>query len=205
MININKSYFFNKIRESKLFRGSLSQSQVEGINGIFEAWEKYGDGFINTLAYAFATAYHETGAHMVPVREGFANTDVIARRRTRNRAYGKPAGVYGHVYYGRGIVQLTWLENYKRTGDALGVDLVKDPDLAMKPEISARILIEGLIDGRWNAKGHGIQFYLRNNDLKNARRTVNVLDKWELIKGYYETFLDILEKSIEENDDKEGE
>jgi len=196
-MNINKPYFYKKLRESRLFN-NLSQEQVEGIEGIFEAWEKYGDGFLNTLAYAFATAYHETGANMVPVREGFAKSDVVARMRTKNRAYGKPDGVYGHVYYGRGIVQLTWLENYKRTGQILGLDLVKDPDLAMKPEVSARILIEGLIDGRWNAKGHGIQFYLRNNDLKNARRTVNVLDKWEQIKGYYETFLKILEKSIEE-------
>ena len=34
-----------------------------------------------------------------------------------------------------------------------GVDLERDPDAMLDPVISARILIRGLIDGRWNGRG----------------------------------------------------
>lgn len=63
-------------RTSGVFGTSLSQSQVDGINGILDAFATHGDGRDKTLAYALATAYHETGARMVPVREGFAKDDV---------------------------------------------------------------------------------------------------------------------------------
>jgi predicted chitinase len=31
------------------------------------------------------------------------------------------------AYYGRGLVQLTWRNNYKKMGDLLGLDLVHHP------------------------------------------------------------------------------
>jgi predicted chitinase len=88
------------------------------------------------------------------------------------------------------------MENYARTGKLLHIDLVADPDKMLDPLLSARVLIEGLIDGRWNGQKKGIAWYLPDNgadDLKNARRTVNITDKWALIAGYYRTFLAALE------------
>ncbi|MFV8753471.1 glycoside hydrolase family 19 protein [Nannocystaceae bacterium ST9] len=35
----------------------------------------------------------------------------------------------GKTYHGRGAIQLSWNYNYGRAGDALGVDLLSDPDL----------------------------------------------------------------------------
>lgn len=169
----------------------LSQDQVYGINGILDAFITHGDGSNKTLAYALATAYHETGSRMSPVREGFAKDDATARRIVSKRKYGVPTGPYRHVYYGRGQVQLTWEENYKTSSKDAGVDLVANPDKMLDPVISARVLICGLVDGRWNGKGKGISYYLPHDgvdDLKNARRTVNILDKWDLIAGYYTKF-----------------
>ena len=108
---MNKELFFSTLRKTLFKR--LSQKQVDGINGILEAFNQVGDGDKDTLAYALATAYHETGSRMVPVREGFATTDAgarkavnaLARKRGPNSAvarYAQPAGPYGHVYYGRG-------------------------------------------------------------------------------------------------------
>ena len=96
---------------------------------------------------------------------------------------------------GRGQVQLTWEENYRKTGDLIGLDLVNNPDLMLDPRISARVMIEGIIDGRFNGRGKGVAFYLPDSgpdDLKNARRTVNITDKWQLIGGYYKKFLEAI-------------
>lgn len=202
-MKLDREIFFDKVRSSGLFGRFMTQQQVWGIEGILDAFAVYGDESEKTLAYALATAYHETGARMRPVREGFAETDAMARnivnklalKRGKNSAvakYAKPVGSYGHVYYGRGHVQLTWYENYKETGSEMGIDLVADPDKMLDPFISARVLIRGLIDGRWNGKGKGIGFYLPKDgkdDLKNARRTVNITDSWDDIASYYQKFL----------------
>ena len=199
---MNKSLFFAALRarDSGLFGTSLSQGQVDGINGILAAHAQVGDGKADTLAYALATAYHETGRRMMPVREGFATTDAGARRAVNNLAakrgpnsavakYAQPQPPYGHVYYGRGQVQLTWIDNYRRSSADAGVDLVRNPDAMLDPTISARVLIKGLLDGRWNGQGKGLRFYLDRGDVVQARRTVNILDKAEEIARYHRAFL----------------
>lgn len=191
---MNRVAFYAALRRrgSGVFGTSLSQQQVTGIEGILDAFATHGDGRAKTLAYALATAKHETGGRMVPVREGFAKDDATARRIVAKREYGKPAGKYSHVYYGRGQVQLTWIDNYKTSSTDAMYDLVAYPDKMLDSVISSRVLIKGLLDGRWNGRGKGIAFYLPTNgpdDLRNARRTVNITDKWETIAGYYSAFL----------------
>lgn len=206
---MNRSDFFEALRraDSGLFAGSLSQGQVAGIEGILDAMLAVGDGRPKTLAYALATAYHETGRRMVPVREGFASTDEsavravasLARKRGPGSAparYGQPTGPYNKAYYGRGHVQLTWQENYARSSSDAGVDLEREPDAMLDPVISARILICGLVDGRWNGRGCGVAHYLPcdgPDNVKEARRTVNGTDKWDAIAGYYTAFLKAIE------------
>jgi hypothetical protein len=206
-MTLNNELFFSTIKKTLFKR--LSQGQVDGINGILEAMGQVGDGDKDTLAYALATAYHETGSRMVPVREGFATTDAgarkavnsLARKRGPNSAvarYAKPAGPYGHVYYGRGHVQLTWLENYKNSSADAGVDLVKEPDAMLDPVISAKVLIKGLIDGRWSGKRKGLAHYegaddyLDQKEAAEARATVNGSDKATLIASYHKHFYDAL-------------
>jgi putative chitinase len=45
----------------------------------------------------------------------------------------------GEKFKGRGFIQLTGRDNYKRFGDLIGVDLIKNPELAEQPEIAAKI------------------------------------------------------------------
>lgn len=197
---MNRKAFYAALRrrESGVFGTSISQRQVTGIEGILDAFATHGDGRAKTLAYALATAYHETARRMVPVRETLAKDDATARRRLRNARYAQPEPPYGHSYYGRGQVQLTWKRNYERSSPDAGVDLVKYPDNALDPVIGARVLVRGLLDGRWNGKGLGIRHYLPDggpDDLRNARRTVNITDKWQLIGGYYEAFMSAIKEA----------
>lgn len=47
----------------------------------------------------------------------------------------------GIRYKGRGYIQITGRDNYKRVGQRIGVDLVNNPELAEKPEIAAKVAI----------------------------------------------------------------
>ena len=50
-------------------------------------------------------------------------------------------------------------DNYRNSSKDAGVDLEKYPDKMLDPVVSARVLIRGIMDGRWNGKGKGIDFY----------------------------------------------
>ncbi len=205
---MNLATFFSKIRVS-LFGGKLTTSQVSNIEHILKAFNEVGDGREKTLAYALATAYHEVGSNMTPVREGFASTDKEARAKVLKlrRAYANPIPPYNHVYYGRGYVQLTWAKNYQASIKDAGIDIFRYPDEVLKPEIGAKLLILGLQDGRWNGRGKGISFYLPDNgpdDKMNARRTVNITDRWSTIAGYYDKFLEAIRSAGGISEKEEG-
>lgn len=146
----NKS-FFDEIRP--LFDGSLTQGQVDGINATIAGFALYGDGDVNKLAYALATEKRETGGKMQPVVE------------RGNRAYfnkyegradlGNTEPGDGFKYRGRGKVQITGRRNYAFWGKRLGIDLLGDPDLALDPDVSVRLLIEGSMLGAYTGKGLG--------------------------------------------------
>lgn len=47
----------------------------------------------------------------------------------------------GAKYKGRGYIQLTGRDNYKRAGQALGLPLEQKPDLVEKPEVAAKVAV----------------------------------------------------------------
>ena len=95
---MNKAVFYDNIRP--LFGGRLKQSHVDGMEAVFTAWDRHGDGDLRKLAYIFATAKHETAHRMEPIRE---------YGRGKGKRYGKPHVRTGQTYYGRGYVQLNGL------------------------------------------------------------------------------------------------
>ncbi len=189
-MNFNKAAFYNSIRGS-LFGGSLGQTTVENTEIILDYWlANHSDKPFQQLAYVLATVRHEVGAAMQPVRETFAKSDAQARAKLAGKKYGKSVGPHSHAYYGRGYVQLTWLKNYRKQEQKLGIPLVENPDLALDPRHGIRILVEGMLDGDFNGRGHGLGHYVNETeqDYIEARRTVNILDKASHIAGLARKF-----------------
>lgn len=154
-------------------------------------------------AYALATAWHETGGRMQPVREGFATSDEGAIRAvTRLHEQGRISRNYalrdpetGQSYYGRGLVQLTHRENYARAGRELGLPLERQPDLALEPDVSAAILLLGMERGWFTGKklaDYFPAFTAADGDPVAARRIVNGTDRADLIAGYHRRILPAL-------------
>lgn len=182
---IEREKFFEQIKKP-LFKGAFTQSQVDGMNSLLDVWEHHFEAEdIRWLAYALATAFHETGAKMVPVEE---------IGRGSGKTYGKPVGPHEKTYFGRGHVQLTWEDNYKKGEENLKnrynviAPLHKYPHLMLSDEMSALVLFDGMIHGWFSGVGLEDYFNEKEEDPYNARKIVNALDKAELIKGYYGTF-----------------
>lgn len=198
LYDVAKFYAHLRSKNCRLFGSSLSQNQVNGMEGILAAFAAEGDASSHSLAYIFATAYHETGRKMIPVREGFAKTDAGSIRAVTslyNRGkistnYALPDPETGKSYFGRGHVQLTWARNYQKMGAKISADLYRNPDLALDPVISAKVLVRGSLDGDFTGKC--LDDYLPS-DPKGARRVINGLDKASQIAAYHRDFLVAIE------------
>lgn len=187
---MNTTTFFSTISQA-LFH-HLTQSQVDGVNAILDAWTKTAPGSDkHFIAYSLATTFHETARTMQPIEE---------YGHGRGRAYGVPAGPWHQVYDGRGDVQLTWERNYALANKKLheigvlkdGEDLVKNPKLTMRPDVAAAIMIHGMLEGWFTGKKLANYLHADHFDALNARRIINGLDRAALIVGYYGHFLHAL-------------
>lgn len=182
---INRTSFYASVRHSF---GRLRQTQVEGFEMILNQWE--GDSSYvdyRWLAYTLATAWHETASTMQAIEE---------YGKGAGKPYGKPDPVTGKKYYGRGLVQLTWPDNYKKMSKILYGDLrlYADPALALDLQIASNIMFEGMTTGKsfhgdFTNKHLGMYFNKVTDDPFQARRIINGLDRAKLIAGYHDDFL----------------
>lgn len=190
---VDRTDFFDVLRKG-LLGPTLDKDEVSGCDAILDAM---AGAPLSHVAYALATAYHETAHTMQPIREYggpryfFRMYDPKGERPALAKANGQRAGD-GVRYYGRGYVQLTWRANYQRAGQKLNVDLEGNPDLALRPDIAAKILRKGMDEGWFTGKrflsylpatgpATALQFTA-------ARRIINGRDKDVLIAGYAERF-----------------
>lgn len=179
---IDRPVFYDLIRR-KLYGGTLTQSQVDGINAVLDEWERRKLTDLRWLAYMLATDKHETNATMRAVREAYWLSEDWRKAHLRY-----------WPFYGRGLVQLTWEENYRKMGKFLNLPLAEKPDLALDLGPAVQIMFEGMLKaetGVGDFTGRCLEQFFNDTTDKplDARTIINGTDKAQLIAGYHYDFL----------------
>jgi putative chitinase len=173
-----------------------SQLLALGIEGkwlepLKETFEKYGLNTTKRQAAFIGQCMHESAGFKTltenlnysakalmatwPSRfpnEEFANQYARNPEKIANKVYGGRMGNAdessgeGWKYRGRGIKQLTGKENYDRCGEALGVDLVENPDLLIEPKYAA-------LSAGWFWNKHNLNDLADKGDIETMTKRIN--------------------------------
>ena len=164
---------FRAERLTTLFPEAGAQENIKRhLPTVLSALAEEGIEHPNLVLVALATIRAES-AGFEPIDE---------HRSTWNTAPGgRPYGLYdnrddlgnqkpgdGEAYRGRGFIQLTGRDNYRRYGERIGVDLIERPELANDPEVAAHLLALFIKDHHQE-----LQQAIQQRDLVAARRLVN--------------------------------
>jgi putative chitinase len=201
---MDRKRFYDLMRAG-ILGPTLSPGEVQGANALLDALEGLP---LSWAAYALATTYHEVAGTMQPIHE-IGGAAYFTRMYDPPPAGRRPkvAADLGNIregdgvrYAGRGYVQLTGRRNYGRAAQILREPLLDSPELAMRPDLAARILREGMVEGWFTshtfarhlppatqplARASRLQF-------QGARRIINGTDKAALIAGYAVQFQEAL-------------
>ncbi len=145
-----------------------------------------GFTMVRELAYVLATVRWETAHSFMPIKERRFN------RNTNPRDWENQDRYWRTGFYGRGYVQITWEDNYRRAGQKLaGTRLVingapvnvsaetfvQNPDFVLNQEAAYAICSRGMREGWFTGKklGDFIQEG-RPPDYIGARRVINGTD-----------------------------
>lgn len=140
-LKLNTTAFFDRLRVA--LREPITPTQMRAVYLLLKEADGQGVTDKNQMAYILATCWHECRFKSIREYRAKAGTKVW---RMQNVYW--PTG-----YMGRGYSQLTWLKNYRKFSPIVGVDLVKRPDKALIPEVGARVLVYGMVNGSFVANG----------------------------------------------------
>jgi putative chitinase len=173
-----------------------SQLLALGIDGkwlepLKETFEKYNIDTAKRQAAFIGQCMHESGGFKLleenlnysakalmntwPSRfptEEMANQYARNPEKIANKVYGGRMGNAdessgeGWKYRGRGIKQLTGKENYQRCSEALGVDLVENPDLLLEPKYAT-------LSAGWFWNKHNLNDLADKSDVETMTKRIN--------------------------------
>ncbi|WP_020723013.1 glycoside hydrolase family 19 protein [Variovorax atrisoli] len=204
--NLDRTRFYAECEGSKTLPKSLFKGDRRaGIDRILNYWEKTGYTDQRWLAYILGTAYRESVGTMAPVREGLCKTDSCSieavgkhfRGKHISSDYSKP-DAQGRSYFGRGLVQITHKRKYESVGKTLGWGdaLVEKPELALDPDKSVVILVEGMAQGLFTGRSLADSFKGEKADWVGARKIVNPGSRRaEITAGHGKDFYECLNSS----------
>ncbi len=201
---VDVARLITSLRSSGLFGAAgPNATQASGVIAMVDYWNSQAAWDDNRwLAYALATAYHETGHRMQPVREGFGATDadsiriVTAYCAAHHQPNYAAVQANGQSYFGRGLVQLTHQANYRRMGARLGIALEANPSLALALPTSVQILFIGMNEGLFTGRRFSDYFNGPTADWTNARRMINGMNRAAEIAGFGQSFNTAINNSV---------
>lgn len=200
------SLFFDECRRT-VMGPTLSEGEVKGAERYLQA---FNGAPIAYAAYAFATGWHETAHTLTPVKEYGGDTyyfrmyDIKGQRPRKAQELGNINPGDGIKFCGRGDVQLTGRRNYTLATTklrALGIlgpmeSLVDNPELALRPDVSAAIMYWGMFEGWFTTKKFSDylpkSFLAQKSEFIKARFIINGQDKASLIADYAIDFQEAL-------------
>lgn len=211
---MNRASFFASVRKS-VFNGSLSQSQVDGLEAILDASAKLSVTDIRMIAYAMATPMIETGGSYEPIRENLNYSVASLVSKFGNRISASDAAKYGrtamqkanqeaiaNIIYGgewgkKNLGNTQPGDGWKYRGRSLTqitgrrnyakFGLEENPEDAMQIKTAAEIMVKGMRDGTFTGKKFS-DYFGTNAQWVQARRMINSLDKAEEIAAYAQKF-----------------
>jgi len=147
---------------------------------IIQEAKRQGIHYDSQIAYILATVEHETAHSFQPVKEAYYLGEPSAENTRKTFDY--------YPYYGRGYVQLTHAFNYRPYSTLLGIDLVSEPDLVMRPDISLFILVDGMKRGVFT--GLKLDDFISGSEIDffHARQIINGMDKAKQIQALASTW-----------------
>ncbi|MEG3175847.1 hypothetical protein U1872_06365 [Sphingomonas sp. RB3P16] len=193
--------FFTALRGGKLLGPTLDQGEIDGCNEILSA-AGARDWPLSWIAYALATAYHESAHTMEPVVEAnwlspaaaakyfFRMYDIGGSRPAKARELGNIKPGDGALFCGRGYPQTTGRTNYTRADKVLGLggSLVANPNRMLEPAIAAGSMIDAMTVGWYTGVSCRTFLPVVGSagliQFTKARAIVNGVDDAALIAGY---------------------
>ena len=173
--------------------GNRTEAEMAIIHGAFNL----GITDVGQISYILATAKHESDQFKTTKEYGgcdyFAN---IAGGGGYSNILGNQGREDACTYFGRGLVQLTGRNNYKRMSDKYGVDFLTNPELVEEPGYAITIMIEGMMGGWFT--GVGLPRYVNESkrDYVNARRVVNGTDRAAHIASLARNYEPMVERAL---------
>lgn len=128
---------------------------------------------------AFLATVSVESAQLTTTEEGLYYRDAGRLARIYPRAFKTPMDAANYVanpkklgqllykgYWGRGLIQLTWKENYQKASDALGQDYVKNPELVAG-------VVHAALTAAWFWSANGCNAAADKDDMTACTRLVN--------------------------------
>ncbi len=140
--------------------GAKAATLVEPLNNAME------EASINTplrQSAFLAQIAHETGGFKW-FRE--LGNDAYFKKYDGRKDLGNTQPGDGPRYKGRGFIQITGRANYEKAGQALGIDLINEPQLAETPTVGARV-------ATWFWGSRNLNSYADKGDFITITRRIN--------------------------------
>ena len=143
---------------------------------LIEALEEFGIRSVPVEIAVAATVAIETARTFRPINE-YGGSDYFTEHYEGRTDLGNCKPGDGARYHGRGFVQITGRANYRAMSHVAGCDLEENPEKALDPEVSARILAS-FFASRRVAEAANVQDWVK------VRRRVNGgLNGWNDFKA----------------------